>query len=431
NKMGLDADHIYIGIKSARAEIYKMHKWIKANENILMNLRLQAWYAKGFSKWYVQDSNVHNSNLIDKYFDLTTIKTRPLDRKNRDGSPFYEQDSKINGIAIDSGFYDITLLKDAREDALANVIYMGVQNRRTDPLILNNNNQIEFIPSAEFDSLVQYGGNAHDSTYWQSKWWQRFGAREIRIPINCDPNYVGGYYIFARELGAKDTAFRNQNFWLNNRYHHWIDTVIKPGELLISKHLPGEGKLIKMEINNLAEGYPQDTCTGCYWAKRHLQIETSPMEDSCWTITITNTSSCDYESLQLLMQEVSNDFEGFRIENDNFKTVIYGHNHYFYKNTSLKSGQTYIIQMCGDPNKYYSYKFMLGTFILDSQIVDEYVLYSRQLIVCDSLSDIFTSGPCCENINIVRTNWVWRMAPDCQISYQPLNKMIYIHHSLG
>ncbi|HRS02697.1 MAG TPA: T9SS type A sorting domain-containing protein, partial [Bacteroidota bacterium] len=173
------------------------------------------------------------------------------------------------------------------------------------------------------------------------------------------------------------------------------------------------------------------TCTGCYWAKRHLQIETSPMEDSCWTITITNTSSCDYESLQLLMQEVSNDFEGFRIENDNFKTVIYGHNHYFYKNTSLKSGQTYIIQMCGDPNKYYSYKFMLGTFILDSQIVDGNVLYSRQLIVCDSLSDIFTSGPCCENINIVRTNWVWRMAPDCQISYQPLNKMIYIHHSLG
>ena len=424
--MGISQNQIYIGLKSTRAEMYKMHKWIKANESTLMNLRLQSWYAKGFTKWYIQNPKISTSNFLKQFVNVNYVKTRPIDRVNQYNQPYYEQH-----FGLDSGFYDVTLLKDASENAPANVVYLGVQNRRTDPLILNSTNQLEFITTAEFDNYVRFGGKGFNSSYWQSKWWKRLGTREIRIPINCDPNYVGGYYIFARELGAKDAEFRNNNFWLDNKYHHWIDTVIKPREWLISRHLPGEGKLIKMDIHNLAESTltfadstefdstssVRDTCTGCYWAKGHLRIEETPMDTGgCWNVTITNDSKCDYTILNLLIEQISDDFSRFEFDSTlNFKTITINSKQYFYKEIILDGDSSYSFRFCGDPATSYSYQYRIGTVITDTVVRNTGMSITNNIYACYSpLTGIITKGSCCDSITVQRGKWVQK-ATACQI----------------
>ena len=440
--MGIDSNQIYTGLKSTRAEMYKMHKWIKANETTLMNLRLQSWYAKGFTKWYVQHPDITTGNLIDQYITKSIIKTRPIDRVNQYNQPYYEQHFRL-----DSGFYDVTLLKDASENAPANVVYLGVQNRRTDPLIFisqdtldyynnsehnnalaNRTEGLNFIPSAEFDQLVQ---GTSIPEFWQSMWWKRLGAREICIPINCDPNYVGGYYIYARELGVKDAEFRNNNFWLDNKYHHWIDTIIKPREWLISRHLPGEGKLIKLDIHNLAESTltfadltefdststVKDTCTGCEWAKRHLRIEETPMDTGgCWHVTITNDSKCDYTILNLLIEQISHDFSRFEFDNDlNFKTITINSKQYFYKEIILDGDSSYSFRFCGDPAISYSYQYRIGTVITDTVMGETGMSITNNIYACNSpLTGIITKGSCCDSITIQRGKWVQK-ATACRI----------------
>jgi len=401
--LGLDNNLLYIGRKSVRTSLYKIHKWVRANDGTLMKLRLQSWMGKGFRKWNAQADEIQADTLLKEYILINSIKTRPINRVDIYNRPYYEQHFRL-----DSGFYDITLLKDASENAPTNVVYLGVQNRRTDPLIYDAvGDTMKFTPTAEFDQHVLSADTAV-SHYWQSLWWRRQGAREINIPINCDPYYVDGYYIFAKELGVDDTAFKNQNFWLNDKYHHWIDTVIKPREWLISRHLPGEGKLIKMDIHNLAEAedttiYAIDTCTGCYWANRHLRIEEMPMDSNgCWNVIITNNSNCVYTSLHLLMKEFSDNFEAFTFESDPFDTISYGSNHYFYKELALGSGASDTIRICGDPSISYSYQYMLGTILLDSVVADTGAIYNKTFIGCSPLTKIITTGSCCDSIDIER-----------------------------
>jgi hypothetical protein len=122
---------IYYGRKSCRLEMRKVHEWIRATENTLMQLRLQCWWAKGYREWYQQHPKYTESDtLINKFVDLRGIRTK---------HPFadrYEGDSIYN--YRDSSFYDITLLSTTSSstyDQLNSQYYIGVQNRRTSPLV--------------------------------------------------------------------------------------------------------------------------------------------------------------------------------------------------------------------------------------------------------------------------------------------------------
>jgi len=236
--LGLETNRLYIGRKSARTSMYKIHEWVRANEETLMKLRLQAWLGKGYRKWYAQGSQITSDSIMKQYIDIGNIKTRPLGRVDTNRNPYYEQSS------IDSGFYDITILKDTT-DLNGAGIYLGVQNRRTDPLIYDVvNNKMIFTPTAEFDQHVQSTDSA-EAALWQSRWWQRQGAREIRIPVNPSFNNFNAKTVSVRE-------FNNLSDWFANEpYNNVIDTMleVEDGKGYITiKLLPGQGKILRIEF---------------------------------------------------------------------------------------------------------------------------------------------------------------------------------------
>jgi len=238
-------DRIYIGRKSVRLEIRKIHSWIRAIENTLINLRLQSYWAKGYRKWYSQHPTLEY-NLTSKFIDTNGIRTKhPL-------SSSYEGTTQYN--YIDSSFYDITILRDIKNDSnMTNAIYLGVVNRRTNPLILENDT-LNFYSTAEFDKFVQEGGkrlngDSMPPSYWQNLWWKRLGCRELTIPFNYKYSADTNQYALLRitELGYNDTNL-TKLAWRNSKYYHTIDTVIRQDRSLVVRLLPGEGKILKVEV---------------------------------------------------------------------------------------------------------------------------------------------------------------------------------------
>ncbi|OGU56833.1 MAG: hypothetical protein A2X64_07415 [Ignavibacteria bacterium GWF2_33_9] len=262
--MDIDKDNIFIGLKSARTEINKIHKWIKANENTLMNLKLQAWYGKGFLELYKQNPSSIYSNLMNFYIDINNIKTRPLNRVEN-GNPLYEQHT-----TIDSGFYDVTLYSYPCEQNSINYEYklngkplFGIINRRTDPLIQSFN--YGFISTSTFDYMVNYGNECiNDNPFpeWFRQcnidfWWQRLGAREIVLPIYCSYKTVPSAKnpvkwkdnepsigLRIDELGCKMPDWFMQEPY-NNLISNYYPFINQRDTLhLRMKLLPGQGKIM-------------------------------------------------------------------------------------------------------------------------------------------------------------------------------------------
>ncbi|MEN6510426.1 MAG: hypothetical protein ABFD00_01155, partial [Chloroherpetonaceae bacterium] len=305
----IDSSRYYVGRRSMRREFKKISEYIRNNNTLLMRLKLQAAMSKGFRRFYTQDPKITPDTMMKQYIDIVNIKTRPLGRVDANGNPYYEQSS------IDSGFYDITLLRDTSTSKL----YLGILNKRTGPHIVLNTadaggvrDSVVFLTTAELEDSIMV-----DSTKWEKYYFNRLGCREIRIPFNIErepEDSYSGDYIIAKELGAEDTTLRNTSFWLNEKYHDWIDTVIKGNGSLVSNYLPGEGKMIKLDFHNLAESSSAgDTCTGCYWASQHISIEKTARTDSngqyCWDIIIHNSSDCDYDSLNILLLSNKNNID--------------------------------------------------------------------------------------------------------------------------
>ncbi len=295
----VDSSRIYIGTASVRNEIAKIHRWLSVVDTTLLHLRLASWYGKGYTKMYSQHKSFESDTILKDYIDITGITTYPL-RRLLDGDTLSEQ-----AHGIDSGFYDITLLYDDRylRDGNLNeypdsVYYIGVQNRRTDPLIYEDRcNRLHFFSTAEFDSLCRIisfdstnasisrtsgtipydefstdnnptnGDNSSfqptytepcDQPYywkrylwWGHYWWKRLGCREIRIPIKFPQHTKDSASIVkVTELGvgtALDTLpYRHKD------YYYGIDTSFvvtdnSPQELIL-RFLPGEGKILKVEF---------------------------------------------------------------------------------------------------------------------------------------------------------------------------------------
>ena len=256
--MGLDGeDRIYIGRESTRREIKKISDWIRANDSTLMRLRLAAWYGKGFKTWYTQHPDITTDTILTTLLDLDSamMKIRPIDRKDRFNRVYYEP-------WLDSAFIDITLLRDSSDHNFSsNIYYLGILNRRTDPLIrLDTADQdpdmsFRFVSTAEFDDFVANSGDIPGTTfnrstdYWKEKWWQRKGCRELTIPFDYrQEGKDSNNYCLIRitELG-KGSSIENK-WWWDEQYRDIVDTVIGQDKDLVLKLLPGEGKILKVEI---------------------------------------------------------------------------------------------------------------------------------------------------------------------------------------
>ncbi|MGE5480746.1 MAG: hypothetical protein ACM3U1_10020, partial [Chloroflexota bacterium] len=81
--------------------------------------------------------------------------------------------------------------------------------------------------------------------------WARLGCREVRIPIKYTKSTLSDEYTTLRisEVGINDTLLQSY-YWRQKDYCHVIDTSFgREGELVL-RLLPGEGKLLKVEICN-------------------------------------------------------------------------------------------------------------------------------------------------------------------------------------
>lgn len=123
---------LYIGKKSTRNEIAKIHNWIRTNDSTLMRLNLATWLSKGFRLWYNQDTTKFGQDIIlKKFISLSPDSLFTKRLWNAQTNNWQTQKE-----SWDSSFFDITLLRDSSDhDLSSSTFYVGIQNRRTDPLI--------------------------------------------------------------------------------------------------------------------------------------------------------------------------------------------------------------------------------------------------------------------------------------------------------
>lgn len=245
-RMEVAPDRIYIGTKSYRDVLYQMSTFFRAVDSELMDLRLAATYSKGYRELYSQDEDMFGTDtLLCKFVNLG------------DSSEIYSSRIKKSLFdtmldePFDSTFINMTLLRGDSTN-LDSVFYIGIQNRRTDPLIYwtnpNNPSQkyLRFLSSAEFrDSCI----NSPDSLLYQDYWWKRQGARKITIPFNYTYSDTNTYNLLRiSELGS-DVDSLNQLWHRGEKYYDLvIDTVIGQNRSLSFNLLPGQGKILKVEV---------------------------------------------------------------------------------------------------------------------------------------------------------------------------------------
>ncbi len=303
----ISPDRVYIGTKSVRVEVKKQHDWISHNNDALMNLRLQASFSKGFrdlENWNPYKFNRWNKNPLRRIIELDSIKSRKLFEPKHDLVHNINPDYEF----IDSTFLDVTLLQhknNSVEDLYMNkdAVYLGVVNRRTDPLLfidsieigtLDTLRELMFFSTSEFDDGVRDGredlwGVFRDSLWWQSQWWKRLGVREIYLPLNITP-YGNGTYILAQELGLD--SLDSLGWRYSDKYYHRIDTTLAYDDSLSIKFLPGQGKIIKISYIPYFFNDPKQ--------------DSIPENDSCYFYDIYN----DFDLFDFNVEKISGEFEG-------------------------------------------------------------------------------------------------------------------------
>ncbi|MBI3258244.1 MAG: T9SS type A sorting domain-containing protein [Ignavibacteriae bacterium] len=209
--LGVSPNRIYCGRKSVRLEVMKVHDRVNSISSTLMRLDLQGWYSKGHRSYYIVRDN--DTSYLTKFLRLDSgyLKTRPFNRDAVEG--------------WDSTFCEITVHKDTNIP-MDSIFYVGVLNRRTNPLIrTSDTSQLQFFTTAEFDSLT-----LGVDTAWRNRRFKQGGSRELSLPFNYKD--ANGRYALLRvsELGGG------------------IDTVIGQDRAATIKLLPGEGKMLKVQI---------------------------------------------------------------------------------------------------------------------------------------------------------------------------------------
>jgi len=248
--MGVSEDRIYMGYRSMRKKMADIHNIMKVNEDEFMRLRLVSAYNKGIRTSYLQDENYEEDTLINQFvkLDTSSLYMRRLFKR------YIFENNLID--ENDSTFFDITLMKD-KDIPLDSVFYLGILNRRSDPRIHyqeGSEDYMKFLSSAEFKDSCTIGT---DTSLYQSYWWKRLGARELNIPFNYSSSNGDYNLLRITELGSGKVSL--DTMWhRGEKYYDMVkDTVIGQDRSLSVKLLPGEGKILKVEVlkPDIVEGF--------------------------------------------------------------------------------------------------------------------------------------------------------------------------------
>ncbi|HPI20168.1 MAG TPA: hypothetical protein PKY56_07335, partial [Candidatus Kapabacteria bacterium] len=264
------ANKLYIGRRSLRKEMKRLHDQIRRCEDELMKLRLVAWMGKGYRLWnnhhpdYPDDSTFRRFLAWDttrNMVDTTRFKSWPIGRYDYRPEllmdppgypPIYEP--------WDSTFIDFTLLKD-KDTSINDLAYVGIQNRRTNSLVcweqvvpnsfpLLVHRRIQFYSTAEFEDSCDAIKNPTCYQAFRNYYYCHLGSRQITLPFNyVNPNNPDEYALLRiTELGADSVYDDNWSYSRKMAYWNRIDTVIGQDKSITFNMLPGSGIILKVQI---------------------------------------------------------------------------------------------------------------------------------------------------------------------------------------
>ncbi|MDC1068391.1 T9SS type A sorting domain-containing protein [Candidatus Kapabacteria bacterium] len=324
DSLNISTERIYKGTRTKRTEMSKLNKWIDHVEDELLDLRLIAWYGKGYKELYRQHPLYGDLfDALENKVNYKDIRTRKIYQPNTDGS-FVADVAE----SIDSAFFDITYL--APSDTTNESFYIGVQNRRTDPLIFvedlvdTDDRGLQFFSGAEFDDFVNdtgtnadLFGNQRDSSWWQDQWWKRLGAREFTIPFKIR-NYHSGKFYLVEELGSDGLEALDWRF--GPKYHDLVyDSIVYNGSINFNL-LPGEAKILKITPKSVFPFCEMDACD--FWNEANYELESeltyNVTGECCYDLKLVKKSSND------LPAECEGSFLPFRLVATNYKKLLSG-----------------------------------------------------------------------------------------------------------
>lgn len=341
DSLGVDQNGIYKGLKSTRLEIQKINKWItrleKMNDSLpniypndLMDLRLMAWKGKGFKTWYSQDPLITRPEIMNKYIKKDSIKTAKLYQPNLGHTSItnlnYENvDNYLNVDHYesdpDSTFYDVSVFR-TKKQGLGTAVdfYLGIQNRRTDPLIFkvdDNTARLEFNSTADFEEKCQ---NPTTASMYQDYYWKRLGCRLIEVPLashyahRADPKLIHeSFTVRIKEVLATDKYFNDtlNPRWRSSKYSHLPNTYIAFSDsapIIKVKLLPGEGKLLKVSkdfkplVNSFESNCPDYT-------KLNLKFDLirTVNNDLEFRVVLENKTPTNFPQLAVILEDKNGD----------------------------------------------------------------------------------------------------------------------------
>ncbi|MEI6089690.1 MAG: T9SS type A sorting domain-containing protein [bacterium] len=266
--LGVSYNRVYIGRKSTRIELYKIHRLLMENASAFIDMKLMAWFGKGIFKTYNQHPSLDtNECFLNRYVDTSHITTRKIFQPHTNLlDSIYTTVPYTTLEPEEEQFYDLTLFQCGTDDInLHHTI--GIQNRRTDPLRLRYTGvslkpkDLFFYTSAEMDYFSDHGGKdpLTDSNqtpdYWRKIYRQSLGYREISLPIRRLRELTDswGYlvkdltYIYPKELST-------MKYWMQDAYDHQIyqfvgSTIYKSAQYdtINCKLRPAEAKFLDIK----------------------------------------------------------------------------------------------------------------------------------------------------------------------------------------
>ncbi|MBK7576334.1 MAG: T9SS type A sorting domain-containing protein [Ignavibacteria bacterium] len=203
----------------------------------LTALRLQGWWGKGYGVIKLEHPN--NSGCLNRIFDTTSLKNanpnvlarlrtrhprRILDKVDSVNAPGH-----FNYEDYDSMFVDLTLHAIAGQESMVDRFVIGVVNRRTDPRMMAHGQLFNTADSAQWNFVTHNDWLDSVAAHPEDRYAQR-GARDVTVPFNY--HHIDGKYrlLRIRELGGG------------------IDTIIGQDRELTLRLLPGEGKMMQVDV---------------------------------------------------------------------------------------------------------------------------------------------------------------------------------------
>lgn len=197
----------------------------------LTNLRLRGWFGKGFST--IEEVHPDAPQCLASVFGvqnhaLPRLKTRHPWRR-RDRFDPVTAPGHVDYEPYDSSFVDLTLHALAGDQDMNSRFVIGVLNRRTDPRMQAPNATFNTSSSSVWSFTMYQDWINRMATNSGDRFGQR-GAREITIPFKYSHPDNRYRLLRIRELGGG------------------IDTVIGQDRELAITMLPGEGKMLQVDI---------------------------------------------------------------------------------------------------------------------------------------------------------------------------------------